>query len=325
MISRMRMLSFTKRALYNYMAKRPLAISFEVTHNCNARCKQCHLGGRIVENQASPEQLGRICHALKPVVAQISGGEPLLRHDLLEIVHAFKRPGRAPYIDITTNGLLLTTEKYYKLLQAGVDQVAISLDYPDERHDEFRRVPGLFQRIKKVIESLNHEKCKDITLICVVQRDNYKDLVRIAQLAADWRVKVSFSAYTWLRTFDKSYLLNAGDIKEFRRITARLIEMRKRFGHISTTPYVWDNMAKFFENRSWPNCRTGWRFHNVNPDGTFSPCGLIIKDFRSQRELREKFSRTNTCTSCYTSIRGNTEKPIQYLFTDYLNRWQKVV
>jgi uncharacterized protein len=138
------------------------------------------------------------------------GGEPLLRLDFLDIVRAFKRPNRAPYIDITTNGILLTTEKTDQLLRAGVDEIGISLDYPNDRHDRFHRVPGIFRHIERLIADLNHEKNKAVTLLCVVKRDDYTDLIRMAELAVDWKVKINFSACTWLISLKINPLRIAG-------------------------------------------------------------------------------------------------------------------
>ena len=317
-------MSLAGRAFRNYILKRPFCISFEVTHCCNARCKQCHLGGVFDEIRASPEKLGWICDEYKPLIAQISGGEPLLRPDLLDIVAAFKRPNRAPYIDITTNAILLTAERYFQLLRAGVDKIGISVDYPDDRHDGFRGVPGLFKHIEKLMADLDGENEKAVTLLTVVQRDNFRDLARMAELAADWRVKINFSAYTWLRTRDKGYMLTEEDLPEFKEVTARVGEIAGTCRHVSTTPYVWNRMADYFRTQSTPGCRTGSTFINVNPDGTFSPCGLIIKDYRTRRELLDDFSRNNTCTGCYTSIRAQTEKPLGHLLKDYLKSWRNI-
>jgi MoaA/NifB/PqqE/SkfB family radical SAM enzyme len=307
--SRWRTLALAKRALGNYLLKKPLCISFEITHCCNANCKHCHLGGLIKENRASADKLGRICSELNPLVAQISGGEPLLRDDLEEIVSAFKRPNRAPYIDITTNGILLNKERYTRLRLAGIDKFSISLDYPDSRHDVFRGFPGLFLRIEKLAAELNGEKDKAIVLICVVKNDNYRDMIRLAELAADWNVKINFSAYTWLRTNNKGYLLDQRQIKELQDIIIKLIKINSKSHHIFTTKYGFDRMVRFFVNQSIPSCAAGYRFFNVNPDGTISPCGLIIKDFNSPQELQQNFSRKNKCTFCYTSMRINAEKP----------------
>jgi MoaA/NifB/PqqE/SkfB family radical SAM enzyme len=324
MMTSARFMSLTGRGMRNYILRQPFCISFEVTHCCNAKCKQCHLGGVFKEVRATPEHLGRICRELKPLVAQISGGEPLLRQDLLEIVSEFKRPNRAPYIDITTNGILLTAEGVDQLLHAGVDKIGISLDYPDDRHDRFRRAPGLFRHIEKLMADLNGKKEKAVTLLCVVRRDNYRDLIRMAELAAEWKVKINFSAYTWLRTRDKGYMLSVEDLTEFRDVAAKFGEISKISHHVSTNQYVWSHMADFFESQSAPNCRTGWTFINVNPDGTFSPCGLIIKDYCTRRELLDEFSRNNTCTDCYTNIRAQTEKPLVHLIKDYIKPWRKI-
>lgn len=318
MITTIRALSLIERAVYNYLFQRPFCVSFEITHSCNAKCKHCHLGGHIEEQRASPEQFGQICRQINPLIAQFSGGEPLLRKDLEEIIKAVRRPNRSPYIDITTNGILLTPERYSSLLEAGVDQIGLSLDYPDSRHDVFRGVPGLFGRIEKFVQSLNGEKDKAITLLCVVQRDNFRDMLRMAELAYDWKVKINFSAYTWLRTHDENYLLTPPEVEELRQMIPKLLKFKQQHHNIFTSPYVFKKMAQFFEHRSLPPCQTGVKFFNVNPDGSMSPCGLIIKDYRSQQALREKFSRHNTCTYCYTSIRANTEKPLYHLIADNL-------
>jgi MoaA/NifB/PqqE/SkfB family radical SAM enzyme len=204
------------------------------------------------------------------------------------------------------------------LLQAGIDQIAISLDYPDARHDSFRGVPGLFNRIETLITGLGHKTDKSITLSCVVQSDNFRNLIRMVELANDWNVNINFSTYTWLRTDDKHFIPTRQQLREFRPIVTQLVALRDKYNNIFTSPYVFSNMIRFFENQSVPNCQTGVKFLNINPDGTMSPCGLIIRDYRSQKELRKNFSCHNSCTSCYTSLRANSEKPLSHLIRDNL-------
>lgn len=318
MTSFMRKLSLAARGGRNYLTKRPLCISFEVTHSCNAKCKHCHLHGPVEEERASPERLGEICRELSPVVAQASGGEPLLRRDLEQIVQAWRVPNRAPFIVVTTNATLLSLDRYRSLQQAGVDEFSISLDYPDERHDEFRGVPGLFHRIEKLIEDLGPQKDKSISLCCVIQSDNYRLLPQMAELAKKWDVRLNFSAYNSLRTHDQGYMLSKDDLEEFREIVPVLLEYQKKFKNIRTSGYVLWNMVKYFEQGYMPRCRTGERFFNVNPNGTLSPCGLIITDYKTREEFIQDFCKNNTCVYCYTSIRANTEKPGRYALRDNL-------
>jgi MoaA/NifB/PqqE/SkfB family radical SAM enzyme len=317
-ISFARTLSLANRGINNYFKKRPFSVSFEVTHSCNARCKHCHLGGIVEEEQASAQRLGEICREIRPFVAQLSGGEPLLRGDLEEIIDALRVPNRAPYIVVTTNASLLTKERYYSLRQSGVDEFSISLDYPDEQHDEFRGIPGLFDRISSLIKEIRFKKDKCITLCCVIQSDNFRKLVQMAELATKWDVRLNLSAYNALRTHDLSYMLSEEELEEFKEISAQLLAFQKKFGIIHTSNYVFQNTIDYFKNQSFPNCRTGEKFFNVNPDGTFSPCGLIIKDYKSRKDLREKFAKASTCKYCYTSLRANCEKPIGHLAKDTL-------
>jgi MoaA/NifB/PqqE/SkfB family radical SAM enzyme len=318
MIPGKRSRSLAARGAANYLARRPLCVSFEITYACNARCKHCHLGGAVRENRASPSRFGEIAAALKPVVAQISGGEPLLRPDVESIVRAIRRPGRAPFIVLTTNGALLTKERYIRLREAGVDEFSLSLDYPDERHDEFRRIPGLFGRISDLARSLGDGGASGITLSCVIQRDNFRDLESLAALAAAWNLGMNFSSYTRLRTRKTEYMIPPGEIGELREILGRLREFKKRNGTVFTSDYVLGRIPEYFERGEVGGCRAGERFFVVNSDGTLSPCGLIIRSYSSPGEMREDFLKTNACGLCYTSIRANIEKPLRYVISDAL-------
>ena len=313
------------RGIKNYFVKRPFCVSFEVTWRCNARCKHCHLGGPVDEKRALPQRYGELCRQLQPVVAQVSGGEPLLRKDLEKIIAALRIPNRAPYIVLTTNGVLLTKEKYHSLRQAGVDEISLSLDYPDERHDEFRNVPGLFNRLKNLLDNLEPEYKKTITLSCVVQSNNFRELLKMAELSLKWNTNINFSTYTHLRTKNTSYLLSKKELEVFKKIIDRLLKFKKRHKNIFTSDFVLKRMIDFFNTNSISHCRAGERFLVVNPDGTLSPCGLIIKNYKSQKEIRDDFTKNNDCGYCYTSLRANVEKPARYLIMDNIEAipWSK--
>ncbi len=314
-----RSLNLLTRAIRAYLGLSPFCVSFEVTRRCNARCKHCHLGGRIEESVAPPERYQEICRQVKPLAILISGGEPLLRKDLVDVVTSLHNPGGPPYIAITTNGWLLNYETYEVLRQAGVDRFSISLDYPDERHDEFRNMPGLFNHIRNFIKRLDHNKPKPINISCVVHRHNYRELPKIAELGNQWGVRVNFSTYTPLRTGDTDYMLTKDDLLEFRKIIHILIRMKRHGSNIRTSDYVLNNMVTFFEKGGLAGCRAGRRYFVVNPDGTLSPCGLIIRAYSSWQEVKTDFSSKNACQSCYTSLRADCERPLRYLATDTID------
>jgi MoaA/NifB/PqqE/SkfB family radical SAM enzyme len=320
MMSKRRALSLARRGVVNYFAKRPFCISFEVTYSCNARCKHCHLGGPVEGKLASAEEFGRAAQELKPVVAQISGGEPLLRRDIEDIIRAVRRPDRAPFIVLTTNGALLNKDRYVRLREAGVDEFSLSLDYPDERHDDFRGIPGLFGKIKALAGAIRDVKNPGITLSCVIQRDNFRELLKLCELADDWGLRMNFSTYTWLRTKKMEYMIPPEELDELREILGRVMEFKRTNGTVFTSDYVIRKIPEFFARGEIPGCSAGQRFFVVNPDGTLSPCGLIIRSYQSWPELKKDFVKTNTCAACFTSIRGNQERPIRYLLFDNLRQ-----
>jgi MoaA/NifB/PqqE/SkfB family radical SAM enzyme len=311
--------SLTRQAVAGYFLKRPWCASFELTHNCNARCRHCHRGDRVAEDLATPARLLAVCRELRPIVAILSGGEPLLRPDLDEIVRALKT-GCAPIrVFLNTNGSLLTIARFAELAQAGVDEVLVSLDYPDERHDSFRAIPGLFERIRALVAALPARERRRVVLTMVLQSDNFRDALAAARLALDWDVNVNFSAYTPLRTNDRSLMIGGPDVAELGRAVEELIAFKRRHGNVLTSDWVLRGMVRFFEGGGrLGRCRAGERMVVVNPDGTLSPCGLMVRDFPTHAELTRGFTAGNTCAECYTSTRGNSERPIRYMVWDHV-------
>jgi len=307
------------RAVANYALRRPYCASFELTHNCNARCKHCHRGDTVEERPATPERLLEVCRELRPLVAIMSGGEPMLRKDLLTIVRTLKQ-GCAPIrIFINTNGALLTPARFHELCDAGVDEVLISLDYPDARHDEFRGIPGLFGKIRSLVMQLDPANRSRIVLTSVLHSRNYSVALDAARLALEWGVNINYSAYTWLRTDDRTLMIPPEQLGAFRATIEEVIAFKKAHRNVLTSDWVLRGMVRFYEKGRIDGCRGGERSLVVNPDGTLSPCGLLIRDYETHAALKREFTATNTCGDCYTSTRGNSERPARYLFLDHID------
>ena len=197
---------FGLRRISNLIDHRLLVVSFEVTLSCNCNCRHCDLGGfKKEERRIGPEDYARIVRELKPLVVQLSGGEALLRPDILEIVKATKQFGRLPYTILVTNGVLLNKDIYLKLEKAGLNQLSISLDFPDERHDDFRRHPGLFKHLEETVPQLAKYGFNDIFLNTAITRANFREVIPLAKKANEWGAKISYSAYTPLRTGNKEF------------------------------------------------------------------------------------------------------------------------
>jgi MoaA/NifB/PqqE/SkfB family radical SAM enzyme len=273
----------------------------------------------VEETQAGPERFAEICRELKPVAILVSGGEPLLRKDVEDVVTALADPKGPPYVAMTTNGWLLDRERYDRFRQLGVDRFSISLDFPDERHDEFRRLPGLFKRIESLVADLGPDSNNAINISCVVQKLNFRDMIKFADLGKEWGVRVNFSTYTTMRTGEEELLLSKDEVAELREIVREIIALKRVNRNIRTSDYVLGRIVEFFETGGIPNCRAGDRFLVVNPDGTLSPCGLVITDYKTRDELIKNFTDKNTCSACYTSSRADSERPLRYMITDTLD------
>jgi len=306
------------KGIYNYITKRPLIVSFEVTLSCNCNCRHCDLGGRIKdEKQLKPDDYGRLTGLLRPPVAQLSGGEPLLRKDIVDVVKAIKGANRAPYLILVTNGALLNEGNYIQLHEAGVNQLSVSLDFPDERHDGFRRHRGLYRHLDETIPKLAQFGYGDIIMNTAITRANLGEVLSLAEKAKDWGVSISYSAYTPLRTNDNSYAINTPeDLAILHKTIYELIELAKRTNHITNSKAVFLDTIKFFEQGYVPNCKAGIRFFVVMPDGAFVPCSLHRNKYSTQKEMIQNFSRTNQCGGCYVAIRSYSDRSLWALLKD---------
>jgi MoaA/NifB/PqqE/SkfB family radical SAM enzyme/membrane protein YqaA with SNARE-associated domain len=311
--------SVAARTAKNMMLRKPICIALEVTHNCTANCHHCDKGERVDDHPVRAAEYKRICDELGPGMIQIAGGEPLCRKDLPEIIRALYRPNKAPLLVLISNASLLTVEKYHELRQAGIRHYSISLDFPDERHDKNREIPGLFKHISTLIPTLLSFGNDDVAMNTCITRENYPYIKDIARLVESWGAKLNFSVYTALRTHnDDLSLRHPQDTVRLRKIIDEIYDPANNYRSVMTSERVFRNYLKYFENGSYmPNCQAGWRSLVVNPDGRLTPCAMLIDTrYDSRQELVEKFSKTNTCGGCFVSIRANTEKTAWQLLSD---------
>jgi MoaA/NifB/PqqE/SkfB family radical SAM enzyme len=307
------------RGTWSFCIDRPLVVSFELTHSCTADCKHCDKG------KIKPEPAGllrakdyaELRGLLKPMVVQLSGGEPLLRKDLAEIVRAVKEPSGLPYTILVTNGRLLTKEKYMELRSLGINQVSISLDFPDERHDEFRRSPKLYAHLEKLVPELARCGHDDVALNTAITRENLPALVAIYQKAKEWGVAISYSAYTPLRTGSmEHYIQSPEDLALLRRTLDELLELKAGNGRIANSAWTLSGIHDFFRDGSVPGCNAGRRFMVVTPKGGLRPCSMFEDEYVSQKEMLKKFVPTNKCGGCYVSIRSYLDASFWTLLKD---------
>lgn len=302
----------------------PLCVSFEVTHSCVAHCVHCDKGGLKQETGLmTPEDYGRYSRELKPGVGQISGGEPLLRDDLEDIIRAIKRPSGLPLVVCVTNSWLLTEERYLSLEAAGVSLFAISLDFPDDRHDEFRRIPGLFAKMSELIPYLVRKYGRgNIVLNSALTHANFAEIPGLVAKAEEWNTQISFSAYSALRTGDRSLCItDPADLALLRRNLDWAKSHKQRSGVVLNSDFILDQTYRFFAEGGMNNCQAARRFLVVRPDGLMNGCSMFPDlRYRTRREAARGFAKTRkTCDQCYVAIRASTERPLVRLAGESLD------
>jgi MoaA/NifB/PqqE/SkfB family radical SAM enzyme len=304
----------------NWFARRPLVVSFEVTNSCTCNCRHCDHGGPVDEpDRITPDGIRRWTEILHPGGIQISGGEPLLREDIVECVQATQRRGGLPYTVFVSNCSLMTEEKYLALREAGVDQFSVSLDFPDERHDDFRRHPGLFARLQSLLPRLAALGHDDLVLNTALTRENFRYANDIADLAREWGVNVSLSAYSPRRTGDPSYMITEPqELAELRRQFDRLLARKGNDprGTIVNSRTTLEETYEYFVRGERPGCTAGLRFLVVTADGWLQPCSMQFCRYTDQRKLAAEFTSHNECGECYVAIRSYLDKGFWQLLAE---------
>jgi MoaA/NifB/PqqE/SkfB family radical SAM enzyme len=305
------------RGSLNWIAERPIVVSFEVTDSCTCYCLHCDHGGPKDDSaNLRPHQYRRYMEALRPCVVQVSGGEPMMRDDLAEIVREIKGARRAPYTILVSNWSLMTEERYLELRAAGVDQFSVSLDFPDERHDDFRVHPGLYKHLSQIVPRLARLGHDDIVLNSCITSANVDEIAALAGRARDWGVNLCYSAYSPKRTGCRDYFLNTP--RQLRALNEGLdmVEMMRDETHwIVNSKSTLDATRRYFAQGSAPGCKAGLRFLVVRSDGMLQPCSMQFRQFRlEEREsMVREFTARNACAECYVSIRSYLDKSFTQL------------
>jgi MoaA/NifB/PqqE/SkfB family radical SAM enzyme len=254
--------------------------------------------------------------ALRPCVVQVSGGEPMMRDDLAEIVREIKGGAQVPYTILVSNWSLMTEERYLELRAAGVDQFSVSLDFPDERHDDFRVHPGLYKHLSEIVPRLARLGHDDIVLNSCITSANVGEIAAMAGKAREWGVNLCYSAYSPKRTGSREYCLERPE--QLRALNAGLdmVEgMRDETNWIVNSRSTLDATRRYFAEGGTPGCKAGLRFLVVRSDGMLQPCSMQFQQFplEARECMAREFTAHNTCGECYVSIRSYLDKSFTQL------------
>ena len=298
---------------------RPYVISWNLTYRCNLACEHCYLdagGAPLVntENFADRSELGteecfrvidEIAAFAPECVTILTGGEPLLRRDILEIVR--RAAERGLWVVVGTNGVRITENLARRLAEAGARGLSLSLDALDpDRHDHFRRVRGAWRNTVEGAEILNRTALPFIVQTTAGSH-NLGELEAIADFAHDrlaakvWNLyflvptgrgqfvsditpsqydEVLDSLYRIQRKYDRRMLVNAKCAPHYIK-TVLENAARPRSGQTGAEA---NPISTATESTSVPfrtysggagGCPAGTHYMGIRPNGDVTPCPYL--------------------------------------------------
>ncbi len=298
--------------------KKLFSLHIEVTRKCNARCSFCdywkNKGEEVRLDDYSP-----IVKKFDPLHITLTGGEPLLRPDLEDIIRLIVSNNRFVYINCITNGILLTPERAKKLWDAGLTQLSVSLDFPDSRHEFTRNVPGLWKHLEFLIKELPRTGIDNLCFNTVIMKDNLESITDIVKLAYDNGWKVSFSTYNPFKNRNFSHRLSKELVGKVTDLIHELIHLKRKYRNITNSDYYLLKIPEYINSGGIKGCTAGIKWAHVTPDGHIRRC--------SEREIIGHWTEYNPrsvsptrCVECWYACRGESEAPLNLKRIVELNR-----
>jgi len=298
-------------------------LRISITHDCSYTCLYCHREGwnNRYDDILSPGEIGIISSVARSLDIdefKLTGGEPLLRKDVIDIVEKIAEV-KPKDLSMTTNGFLL--KDFAKdLSEAGLMRVNVSL--PSLNRERYRIITGIdgLENVLKGIDEAYNYNLKPITLNVVLLRDindnEYKDFIEFAQR---YEAKVRFIELEPIvlntEVFNKLYVSIDNIVKYLEERS-----VCKVYRELNMRPiYILDNgikveIVKWLENKYF--CRYCNRVR-LSPEGVLKPCvmvkyGIDLKPFLRPDidfdKLKEAFIKINQMRFPYNEIVCNGYK-----------------
>lgn len=140
-----------KGCAFRTISCKGIRLVMEITGRCNLLCRHCFACSEQTElNTSEWLNIVKFLPAVNVRKVIVTGGEPLLRLDIEEIIAEITSLDIG--VDLNTNMTAFTLKRAQKLKQSGLSELSVSLDGLQEYHDWFRNKPGNFERVIRGIE-----------------------------------------------------------------------------------------------------------------------------------------------------------------------------
>jgi pyrroloquinoline quinone biosynthesis protein E len=272
------------------MLSNPLALIAEVTHRCPLHCVYCSNPMQLAathDELSTDEWIGIFQQAgkLGMLHAHFTGGEPLARMDLAQLIAAAR--GAGLYTNLITSGIGLSEERLNGLVHAGLDHIQIS--FQDSREEAANWIAGAKAHAHKIELSRAIRKQKiAFTVNLVVHRqnlDHLEEMLAFVEQLSPERVEIAHAQYYGWALANRAALMPSREQVE-RAISIVSEAERRLAGRIRIDSVVPDYYAKYPKA-----CMGGWgrRLMLINPSGKVLPCHAAeVLPGMSFENLREK-------------------------------------
>jgi len=255
----------------------PLWLLAELTYRCPLQCPYCSNPldfARSHEELSTAEWIEVFRQAREMGAAQLgfSGGEPLVRQDLAELIKAAR--GLGYYTNLITSGIGLTEEKIASFAEAGLDHIQISFQAADEEVNNL--LAGSKKAFAHKLEMARAVKKHGYPMVLnfVTHRhniDNIDQIIRLCiELEADFVELATCQFYGWAELNRAGLLPSKEQLVRAERITNEWRDKLAAENHPCKLIFV---TPDYYEERP-KACMNGWGnlFLDITPDGTALPC-----------------------------------------------------
>lgn len=272
---------------------KPHFINWIITYRCNSRCRMCNIWQKYKRNPQAVKKeltLGEIKKFLlrnQEFLSEVehiglTGGEPFLREDIVEIIKSIKEVLPQAATGPQTNGFLpaLFKKKLAQVVKFYPQvSMAVSLDGLEKTHDKIREVEGAFKKAMMTIKYARDLGVKRITCGMTLSDFNYKEIIPVKSLVES--LGCEFSCFL---PDESEYFGNVGRSAPISAGAKKVIiqTLKDNFGY----HYYMDNLRRRMEGktkRTLP-CYSGYYSITIDPYGNVLPCILKKESFGNIKE-----------------------------------------
>jgi radical SAM protein with 4Fe4S-binding SPASM domain len=256
----------------------PLILSWNVTRECNMKCSHCYINAtdKKLQNELTTEEaknlIDQIAEVSHPLLI-LSGGEPMLRADIYELIKYGASKGLK--MGLGSNGVLIDDVAADKLKEAGIATVSISIDSNiPEQHDEFRGVAGSWQKAVDAIVALRKRSVL-VQVNTTLTQENYNQIDDIMTLSENLGVE-NFHLFFLVPTGRATKMSDISPEKYEQMITETFAKASKHKLNVkpSCAPqFMRISKDMGLDMRQWiRGCVAGMYYIRIYPNGEVTPC-----------------------------------------------------